>query len=156
MFPPICTDHRVFRSGICGSEVWESSLLWENAKLFSKELRGFILPSAVYVSSSNTWYCQSSCCGSMGSVVSLEYWDTGLIPSLTQLVKDLAWDCNCSLDLFSGQGTPYAMGWKKKLLIIKAFINYWKQSCVPENQAPNTKSADNIPLYRLISFGAHT
>ena len=92
----------------------------------------------------------------MGSVVSLEYWDTGLIPSLTQLVKDLAWDCNCSLDLFSGQGTPYAVGWKKKLLIIKAFINYWKQSCVPENQAPNTKSADNIPLYRLISFGAHT
>ena len=46
-------------------------------------------------------------------VVSLECWDTGLMPGGAQWVKD-AVGCNCSSDLIPGLGTPYDPGQPKR------------------------------------------
>ena len=58
-------------------------------------------------------------CGEMGSATSLECYNSGLIPSLTQRVKEqhcciCGIDHNCSSYLILGLGTPYAMGKPKK------------------------------------------
>ena len=70
-------------------------------------------------------YLRSSRYRAMGSALSLQHWDTTLIPSLAQQVKDPALphcgvDCNCSigckccLDLIPGLGNPYAMGFHQQ------------------------------------------
>ena len=63
----------------------------------------------------------SSCCGTTGSVVSLQRQEAGLIPGPAQWVKRI-WcchscsgvDCNCASDLIPGLATPYAMRRPKK------------------------------------------
>ena len=69
---------------------------------------------------------RSSCCGTTGSVVSLQHQDTGLIPSPTSRLKvtqschncgavcNCNVGCNCGSDLIPGRGTPYASRWSKK------------------------------------------
>ena len=63
---------------------------------------------------------RSSCCGAIGLAVSLQCWDTGLIPAWHSGLR--IWSCcswgwcvhhNCGWDLIPGLGTPYAAGWPK-------------------------------------------
>ena len=56
----------------------------------------------------------------MGSVVSLEHWEAGLIAGLAQWVKGssvaaaIGVSCNCSSDLIPDLGAPCSMGQPKK------------------------------------------
>ena len=55
----------------------------------------------------------------MGSAVSWDLWDNGLIPGLTQWIADLVLPqlqpgLYYGSDLIPGLGTPYALGWPKK------------------------------------------
>ena len=57
--------------------------------------------------------------GETGLAVSLEHWDTGLIPSPAQWLRTstatgCCVGCSCSSDMIPGPGTPYATGWPKK------------------------------------------
>ena len=64
------------------------------------------------IKNSHTW---SSHCGTTGSVVSWECWDTGSIPGLAQRVKDpVSQQLRLRSDRIPGRGTPYATGWPKK------------------------------------------
>ena len=49
-----------------------------------------IICSFSWLVEAQKWWGRSSCCGAMGSVVSLEHWGAGSIPGGAQWVKDLA------------------------------------------------------------------
>ena len=66
------------------------------------------------------WKGTSSCCGTMGSVTSLEHWDTGGLRIQHDGLKirhchSCGLGCGCGSYLNSGPETPYPMGWPKTI-----------------------------------------
>ena len=117
--------HCSILGGCCssGSVLWPGNfhMLWVQPK----KKKNHFHPQITSVYTFLIIYLRSSRYRAMGSALSLQHWDTTLIPSLAQQVKDPALphcdvDCNCSigckccLDLIPGLGNPYAMGFHQQ------------------------------------------